>query len=219
MKKKTLALATAAAIAVATVPVSFAVNSTPNDSRATPIEEAVPSGNYDDRDVAQLLLTGTGPMATQEVQDALGFENDRPRPSETELQELLTDYLGSVPSFHEEVTVPFQSGNPAKVDSALQALTKSFESYVNSKAEEEGDESGKLTESDAEPYWGWMGANVAIYANAIGASQAVVYTIAGVATLALGTIYATIWYLPDDESQNNIDRQEKVASLNEALQQ
>ncbi|MDO4929093.1 MAG: hypothetical protein Q3976_08580 [Corynebacterium sp.] len=135
----------------------------------------------------------------------------------TELFPIIDQYIQSTDRIEEEVTVPFQSGDPAKVDSALRVLSSTFNDFIQEKTG--GAKGSQIANSLSQAKgWTWMGANVVIYANAVGVANAVGYANVGVATLALATIGFVTWYLPDEDSAaGSIDRDELVESITSAL--
>lgn len=220
MKKNGIvALAMAATFTLVAAPAAQADNSRAGqvaqpESRATALTESASDSRFSDRDVAKLLLLGEGPMATPELVNLLGFDPNRPKADPAEVEKLLDLYLASVPNFHGKVTVPFQSGKPMKVDSALRTLSSTYNEFLRVNAAVP--ETGENPEFSAQG-WAWMGANVLIYANAIGVANAVGYTNVGVATFALATLGFVTWYLPDYGSDSGIDREARVAELADAV--
>lgn len=220
MKKNSIiALAMAAALTLVAAPAAQAANSRAGqvaqpESRAQTLASSASQSKYSDRDVAKLLLLGEGPMATPELNALLGFDPNRPKADPTEVEELLDLYLASVPNFHGKVTVPFQSGNPMRVDSALKTLSTTYNEFLREQTAVP--ENGESSNASARG-WFWMGANVAVYANAVGVANAVGYTNVGVATFAVATIGFVTWYLPDHDSSSGMDRDAQVAELANAV--
>lgn len=165
---------------------------------------------YTDQEVAQLLLSGQGRIVEEkpEFLDVLGFSQEKPDADMAKLNLMIDEYLATVPDFHEKVSVPFQSVNPQEMDNALVYLSETFLKYADARQ--------KTVSADdvALQGWTWMGANVAIYANAIGVANAVGYANAAVATLAVATIAVVTWYLPGENGgASTIDRQERIATM------
>lgn len=223
-KNSIIAVAMVAAFSMVALPVASAQNphgssSSPTqtvqpESRAQALASSASKAEYNDRDVAKLLLAGEGPMATPKLTGLLGFDKKRPKANPEDLEKLLDLYLATVPDFHETVSVPFQSGDPMRVDSALRKLSTTFNAFLN----EHGESPEREDEVSVSPYgWLWMGANVVIYANAVGVANAVGYANLGVATLALATIGVVVWYLPGYDSASGIDRDARVAQLANAV--
>lgn len=226
MKKTAAATIVAFSLVASTAPYAVAANSndTSNNqshtspaSRATLISDSIPSASFSTEEVLQLLLAGTGPMASDELVSLLGFDPNRPEADMAELSPVINQYINSTEGLEEDVTIPFQSGDPTKVDSSLRVLSSTFNDFIQEKVGE--NQGHRLAESLSQNKgWAWMGANVAIYANAVGVANAVGYSNVGVATLALATIGFVTWYLPDEESATgNIDRDERVESITGAL--
>lgn len=223
MKKTIIAVTAAAVLAMAAGPVAYAQeqdNPSPStqtaqpESRAQALASNASEGQYTDRDVAKLLLVGDGPMATPELNRLLGFDESRPKADPAELEKVLDLYLATVPDFDVTVSAPFQSGDPIRVDAALRHLSTTFNNFVNEQAGSAERPGGPTISPQG---WTWMGANVAIYANAVALSNAVGYTNVGVATLALATIAFVTWYLPGYDSTSDIDRDARVAQLADAV--
>ncbi|MEI4741685.1 hypothetical protein [Rhodococcus erythropolis] len=228
MKKASIiTVATVAAFSMVAVPVAsaqspFGSSSSPAqisqpESRAQALASSASEASvaeYSDRDVAKLLLSGEGPMANSELNGLLGFDENRPKPDPADLEKLLDLYLATVPDFHETVSVPFLSGDPIRVDSALRSISTSYNKFVNDYV----GYPGPTDNVEISPQgWFWMGANVAIYANAVGVANAIGYANVGVATLALATIGFVTWYLPGYDSISGIDRDARVAQLANAV--
>ncbi|WP_157865001.1 hypothetical protein [Streptomyces prasinopilosus] len=169
---------------------------------------------YTDAELLQLLLAAQGPIAEAhpELKQMLGFNPDKPHTDEEALNQIITQFLAAHPGFHENVAVPFYSGDPVRVDAALRDFSISFNKWVEETAE-------PSPNGEAQPAgWFWMGANVAIYVNAVGAANAVAYTNAGVATNALATLVVVTWYLEDGSpTGSGIERDAFVEALTSAL--
>lgn len=187
------------------------------DNRAKVISEQNQDSYYSTEEVLQLLLAGQGPMATEEMLDALGFAENLPNTDDGALDQLIDDYTESTSSIESKVTEPFQSGDPLKVDYALRNVSETFTEFVDSQfgADLNSNSTKNLVSAKGRV---WMGANVAIYANAVGVANVVGYANAGVATLALATIGFFTWYLPDHENAaGSIDRGAQIEEISVAL--
>lgn len=169
---------------------------------------------YTDREVAQLLLAGQGRIAEEkpELVKILGFSEQKPETDMVKLNLMLDEYLAETPDFHERVAVPFQSGNPQKVDRALIHISETFLNYANARQQI------FTADQAALQGWLWMGAYVAIYANIVGLANAVGYANVAVATLAVATIGIVTWYLPEGAGgASKIDREERIAKMTKIL--
>ncbi|MFI8266627.1 hypothetical protein [Streptomyces sp. NPDC085665] len=172
---------------------------------------------YSDEALLQLLLAAQGPIADAHpgLQRMLGFNPGKPQTDETALNIIITDYLAAHPGFHKEVAVPFHSGDPVKVDAALRDFSIGFNEFVkqHGAAVHAGNEVAPHARG-----WFWMGTYVAVYANAVGAANAVAYTNAGVATNALATLVVVTCYLEDGSPVgSDIERDTFVDALTSAL--
>ncbi|WP_328811771.1 hypothetical protein [Rhodococcus sp. NBC_00294] len=215
-------------LGLAVVPTATAQDSDPQSGStgAAPARASLSSpvsteASYSDRDVLKLLLAGQGQLASDrpELLNVLGFSADKPASDEGALDRVVSDYLSAHPDFHETVSVPFQSGDPARIDSALATLTRNFNSFLDESGREVdpavvGQDGGATARG-----WAWAGANVVIYANAVGVANAVGYANVGVATLALATIAFVTWYLPDGSGMagDPIDHENRIAQIATAL--
>ncbi|MCX5204974.1 hypothetical protein OG897_26400 [Streptomyces sp. NBC_00237] len=173
---------------------------------------------YSDTDLLQLLLAAQGPIAEAhpELKQMLGFNPDKPQTDEGALGKVIAGYLGAHPNFHQEMAVPFHTGDPVRVDAALRDFSISFNKWLKATSQPV---EGKKPEAVAQAKgWFWMGAYVAIYVNAVGAANAVAYTNAGVATNALATLVVVTWYLEDGSpTGSGIERDAFVEALTSAL--
>ncbi|WP_159395008.1 hypothetical protein [Streptomyces sp. 2323.1] len=174
------------------------------------------TAKYSDAELLQLLLAAQGPIADAhpELKQMLGFNPDKPHTNEEALSRIIAGYLATHPRFHEDMAIPFHSGDPVRVDAALRDFSVTFNEYVKKNAKPA---SGGKAQAQASG-WFWMGAYVAIYVNAVGAANAVAYTTAGVATNALATLVVVTWYLEDGSpAGSDIERDAFVDALTSAL--
>ncbi|MFI1302348.1 hypothetical protein [Streptomyces sioyaensis] len=179
-------------------------------------EAAKETAKYSDAELLQLLLAAQGPIADAhpELKRMLGFNAAKPHTNEEALSKIITGYLAAHPEFHKEMAVPFQSGDPVRVDAALRDFSVTFNEFIKKNAQPA---SGGKAQAQASG-WFWMGAYVAIYVNAVGAANAVAYTTAGVATNALATLVVVTWYLEDGRpAGSDIERDAFVDALTSAL--
>lgn len=183
---------------------------------------------YSDYQVLQLLLAAQGPVADKhpELKQLLGFDPKKPHTDERALAAVIKGYLKYNPNFHTETSLPLQSGNPQAVEAGLRTFSTSFTNFVQystkkhqataSKAEME-----KYRETTAQANgrgWLWMGAYVAVYANAAAVANAVVYANAAVATFALATLAVVVWYLEDESpSGTSFEKEHFVKTMTDAF--
>ncbi|MEU8762722.1 hypothetical protein [Streptomyces sp. NPDC048659] len=173
---------------------------------------------YSNEDLLQLLLAAQGPIADThpDLKRMLGFNPDKPRTDTEALDTVIAGYLAARPGFRQEVAAPLHSGDPVRVDAALRDFSLSFNKWLKETAQPAPD-GGAPAVAQARG-WFWMGAYVAIYANAVGAANAVAYTNAGVATNALATLVVVTWYLEDGSpTGSGIERDAFVDALTSAL--
>ncbi|MFJ3876584.1 hypothetical protein ACIPW5_03890 [Streptomyces sp. NPDC090077] len=181
-------------------------------------EAAKKTAEYSDADLLRLLLAAQGPIADAhpELKRMLGFNPDKPQTDDAALDRVVSEYLAAHPGFHQDLAVPFQSGDPVRVDAALRDFSLSFNDWLKATAQPAAAD-GAPAVAQARG-WFWMGAYVAIYVNAVGAANAVAYTNAGVATNALATLVVVTWYLEDGSpSGSDIERDAFVSALTSAL--
>ncbi|MFK8851375.1 hypothetical protein [Streptomyces sp. Ac-502] len=174
------------------------------------------ASKYSDRELLQLLLAAQGPIADAhpELKQMLGFNPSKPHTNEEALGKIITGYLAAHPEFHEKMAIPFHSGDPVRVDTALRDFSVTFIDYIKKNAQPANSSRAQAQTRG----WFWMGANVAIYVNAVGAANAVAYTTAGVATNALATLVVVTWYLEDGKpASTGIERDAFVDALTSAL--
>ncbi|GAA2911241.1 hypothetical protein GCM10020221_03750 [Streptomyces thioluteus] len=179
-------------------------------------EAAKETAKYSDAELLQLLLAAQGPIADAhpELKRMLGFNVSKPRTDEAALNKVIKGYLAAHPEFHKKMAVPFQSGDPVRVDAALRDFSVTFNEFIKKNGQPVS--SGKAQVRAAG--WFYMGAYVAIYVNAVGAANAAVYTNAGVATNALATLVVVTWYLEDGKpTGSDIERDAFVGALTSAL--
>ncbi|MDG4534755.1 hypothetical protein [Streptomyces sp. AV19] len=179
-------------------------------------EAAKETAKYSDEELLQLLLAAQGPIADAhpELKRMLGFNASKPQTDEAALNKIITGYLAAHPEFHKKMAVPFQSGDPVRVDAALRDFSVSFNEFIKKNGQPVN--TGKVQARAAG--WFYMGAYVAIYVNAVGAANAAVYTNAGVATNALATLVVVTWYLEDGKpTGSDIERDAFVDALTSAL--
>ncbi|MGW2324211.1 hypothetical protein ACWC5C_00430 [Streptomyces sp. NPDC001700] len=179
-------------------------------------ETAKGTAKYSDAQFLQLLLAAQGPIAdaNPELKRMLGFDPDKPHTNEKALNKVIARYLAAHPGFHQDMAVPFQSGDPVRVNAALRDFSISFNKWIKETGKPAASGKARAQESG----WFWMGAYVAIYVNAAGAANAVAYTNAGVATNALATLVVVTWYLEDGSpSGSGIERDTFVNALTTAL--
>lgn len=215
--KKHVVLAVAAATLAAgglTAQAAFAgePNATARLKRAT-----ASIAGYSDAEVLELLLAAQGPIATAhpELVRVLGFSEAKPHTDDKALQQLISAYLNSDRAFHARTAVPLQSGDPVRVDEALRTFSSSFKAFII--AQRPG-ASGSSSDVAAQAGgWFYMGAYVAVYANALALANAAVYANAAVATNALATLVVVTWYLPDSHATSSFERDAFVKTLSDAL--
>ncbi|MGW7306824.1 hypothetical protein ACWGI1_14735 [Streptomyces sp. NPDC054835] len=183
------------------------------------LKEAVKkTAEYSDTDLLRLLLAAQGPIADShpELKQMLGFNPDKPQTDTDALDRVIAGYLAAHPSFHRDVAAALQSGDPVRVDTALRAFSVCFNGWLKQTAQP-APGGGEPVVAQARG-WFWMGAYVAIYANAVGAANAIAYTNAGVATNALATLVVVTWYLEDGSpGSSDIERDAFVNALTSAL--
>ncbi|MEE1805258.1 hypothetical protein [Streptomyces sp. BE133] len=171
---------------------------------------------YSDAELLQLLLAAQGPIADAhpKLKQMLGFNPDKAHTNEEALNQIIAGYLAAHPGFHQDVAVPFHSGAPVRVDAALRDFSISFNKWIKDTAEPADNGKAQAQASG----WFYMGAYVAIYANAVGVANAVVYANAAVATNALATVVVVTWYLEDGSpTGSGIERDAFVDALTSAL--
>jgi SdpC family antimicrobial peptide len=181
-------------------------------------EAAKETVKYSDTDLLKLLLAAQGPIADAhpELKRMLGFNPDKPHTEDAALGKVVAGYLAAHPGFHQDMAVPFHSGDPVRVDAALRDFSISFNKWL--KETSQPVDGGKPQAVAQAKGWFWMGAYVAIYVNAVGAANAVGYTNAGVATNALATLVVVTWYLEDGSPNGSgIERDAFVDALTSAL--
>lgn len=213
MSKRFIAVSTAASLVlgvggIAAVPATAGTASSgssqqvveQNPGRAEIKESVAPIASYSDQEVLQLLLAAQGPVAENhpELPRLLGFDEDKPHTDTEGLVQVIDAYLEFEPEFAALVAEPLQSGDPDEVDRALMDFTESFMEFMEVSADQLGD---GWQEQASGAGWTWQGANVAIYANALGVANVVGYTNAGVATLALAAVAVVKLYLDDSGPQ------------------
>lgn len=175
------------------------------------------AARYSDAELLQLLLAGQGPIAEThpDLVRLLGFDVNKPHTDETALNFIIDDYLSKTPEFR-RYAVGFQSGDQVRVQRALRDFSISFNHYVKSLPQQNDSQSGEFSAQASG--WFWMGAYVAIYANAVGVANAVVYANAGVATFALATLAVVTWYLEDGTPVGSeLERNKLVTGLATSL--
>ncbi|MBZ4319755.1 hypothetical protein [Streptomyces huiliensis] len=185
-------------------------------SKAQLKEAAKETAKFSDAELLQLLLAAQGPIADAhpELKRMLGFDASKPRTDEAALDKVIAGYLAAHPEFHRAMAVPFQSGDPVRVGAALRDFSVTFNQFIKKNARPVNGGKGPALASG----WTWMGAYVIIYANAVGAANALAYTNAGVATNALATLVVVTWYLEDGKPVgSDIERDAFVDALTSAL--
>ncbi|MCX5069003.1 hypothetical protein OOJ91_24470 [Micromonospora lupini] len=188
-----------------------------NPGRATLKSATRSLQRYTDSELLELLLAAQGPVAEQhpELVRILGFDPAKPHTDDAALDAIVTAYLKHDRDFHEATAKPLQSGDPTRVNEGLRVFSVSFNEFI--RAQGGNAVSGKSTFT-TQAGWFYMGANVAIYANAVGVANAVAYANVGVATFALATVALVTWYLEDGSAAGSqFERDILVNAFTDAL--
>lgn len=92
-----------------------------SSARATLATPVSGIASYNDREVLELLLAGTGTIAedSPRIVDVLGFAPDRARISDADLREVVDAYSAYNPDFRAEVLPGLTSGDPDLVQASL----------------------------------------------------------------------------------------------------
>ena len=99
------------------------------------VSTSVAVSDYNDREAIEFLAFGSGSIDTDNpgLISALGYDG---LAAEAPPAELIDEILAGVtevnPDFHDEVTVPLQSGDPVAVEAALTTYNDSMIKYVKS---------------------------------------------------------------------------------------
>jgi SdpC family antimicrobial peptide len=155
----------------------------------------------------------------------LGFSATRPKVNMAALDRLVTDYLRHDKTFHAQVLVPVQSGDPARVEVALTRFSKTFLAFMKASLPPNTvlDAKGNLTTTTPAlakqaMAQGVTGFKLYVAAAAVVLANAVVYANVGVATNAVATLVIVWWYLMEDPAQvNDFERQQFVSLMTNSL--
>lgn len=132
MKRKLIvaAVAVCMSLPVGSVAAQAAVasGSDGETSRATLKNATQSLDKYGDVEMLELLLAAQGPIAEDhpELKTILGFSESKPKTNEDALAKIISAYLAANPDFNKVVSLPFQSGDPDRVDEALRSFSKTF---------------------------------------------------------------------------------------------
>lgn len=163
-------------------------------------------------DLLALLLAGTGPLAeaNPDLVQFLGFNPDRPAVDQAALRSLSKQYLKHDREFTSTAEA-IASGDPMAVEAALVTFTASFHDFLTSQGKVAKDSSDRIAATGC----GWKGcfaitlyvtANVAVYANVAGATNAV-------ATLVLAWFYL----MDSDGQETQLERDHLVSLMASSL--
>ena len=167
---------------------------------------------HSDRDVLELLLAGTGPIAEKHplLVERLGFNPDRPDTDPRLLHKFISQYLKYDADFKYAVREPLASGDPARVEAALIHLS------VKSLDLLERDYGLVVSQGQDASAAGTIGAWRRVALTAYVAANFVVYVNAGIATnalVALVVVPAYVSYLMDPRSGAEIEKEEFIKEL------
>jgi SdpC family antimicrobial peptide len=109
------------------------LHSLDDPGRATLTTSLIPTHyTYQDMDVLQFLVLSEGAIAEDHPKLAaqLGFVSPPPETDRAATRQLMLDYLDAHPDFHERVATRVQSGDPVRVDRALERFASSFNDFL-----------------------------------------------------------------------------------------
>jgi SdpC family antimicrobial peptide len=179
-------------LAVSTTSIS-AVPISHLDESAVTQQDSVEREPYSDLDVVMLFLAGRGPIAERypDLADTL-VPNKAPQQPQAAYQAVLDQLLTVDPAFHENVTVPIQSGDPYLSEAALERFRSDI--LLFAPAQPSGVGMGRC----AIGVWFFVASAVAVVVAAVVGAVAV-------------PVYA-VYYVPD-ESAKQFDLQKFAGAL------
>ena len=165
--------------------------------------ETVPA--YSDEDVVSFFLFASGPAAAEhaDVLEDLGTEA-LPEPKPAILESLTEALLAVDPEFHEDVTLAVQSGDPYKVEAAVEQLVADVSQLQRERAPRGVEATAAGKAQAATNFYVW--AQVAV-------SAAVVVAVAAVVSVAV--VLLALYQNPGDSS--DLIRQHLASKISEAL--
>jgi len=185
--------------------------------RASLVRTERSATRYTDAQVLRFLVLAEGKIAADHPQLApsLGFTPASAEVDRAAADRLMADYLAATPDFHGRVSVPVQSGDPKRVDAALERFATSFNAYVKALYQQD------MVKSEGEvSTQGWVyTATWAVTAGwVLAAAGAVVYgAVAGFHAGVAVTVIVYV-YLPGIEgAPTSIERDTMVHSITTTL--
>jgi SdpC family antimicrobial peptide len=192
-------LATGAVAANATEPLDRDIPAA-ESMPAKPVASEEPTTTYSDEEIVGLFVFGAGRAANEHPEIVSEYVRAPfPSVSREVIGDLTAQLRGANPRFHEEVTVPLQSGDPERILDAQAAFTDALKSITRA-APEVGDSQG-------------VGRSLVFVAAA--AVGVIVVAVAGAAvvqtTVAVNVNWAWAYTQPGDAS--DFARQVKAADI------
>ena len=196
---------------------STVVVGTDSPGRATLVRSEQSMDRYDDEQVLEFLVLGEGEIAKDHPRlgAQLGFAEPSDQVDRAAAHKLMSDYLAATPSFHGQVAVPLQNGDPQKVDAALQRFATSFNGFIENLYQQEMVKPGDQMSTQG---WVWTSTWAVTAGWALAAAGAVVYgAVAGFHAGVAVTVIVYV-YLPGMEgAPTTIERDTMVHALSTAL--
>ncbi|WP_083798102.1 sporulation delaying protein family toxin [Corynebacterium pseudogenitalium] len=177
-------------------------------------KDATKNLKYSDSDIVDLLVFSDGPAATNNPELAKLLQSNNPDkyvPTSEDL-DIAQDLLETeISDFHQEVTVPIQSGDPYKVTDALDRVSIAIQNITA--------EQTAQTPAVSTYGMGWHDANLWVEINGAAVLNGAVYANVALATEALVALYvvpgAISYQFP--KTKGTLDGQNLVAALSEEL--
>lgn len=212
---------------VQTKSTSFTIEDSGN--RAQLVEAANELSNYSQRDVLELLLAGTGPIAAANpsLERTLGFSPDRPAIEPEALKTVVDAYNTFNPSFASKMLPRLTSSDPVIFEKAVLDFYANVQKFIESETPESANQSGDQQRLNAAAAKGTVNVNTGVNVN-IGMNIQVGLNVlyvqhAGAAVIAVAAalVLVLVVYL-DDKSMNSgkissIDQKKQLRSLRAAL--
>ena len=209
--KRVAAMVLAAAVALTGASMLQPANAQP---AAQPAPAQVKPPSYSDREVLAWLLAAAGPIAKEHPESLryLGLtEATRPPVRWKELNVAMDNYLKYDKTFHRDVAVPMQSGDPIKTEQAFKVFTAHAKSYLAL-----SETSSKVRAQAEATAAGKIGAKAKVAVYVVALANAVVYANAAVATNVAATLVLVWFYLMDESGggpKNDFERQQFIAQV------
>lgn len=176
-----------------------------------------------DADIAQLLLTGTGPAANAHpsVVKLLGFDRIKGRAPEPKIRAFVSAFLKGTPTFHRDVVAKIQSGDPYQTRAALGNITNELQTFLNTNnVHVYHADNSKMMSPDG---WWWTVTNGGVAVNVGAVVNGGLYANVAVAT-EVAVAAAVVWlagvfltYKFDPSSTDRLDHDMVVATITKDL--